>query len=120
MKQEATLRTKAKLQDADRLRARTHKRCDNCLAPYYRSNRIRVWTTVNPGHRAGWMKEDVKLCIKCFSAKKAERVVSLASIHVVPSERPREARASSGVRAFLLLSSSVLGIARVMLRHSCF
>lgn len=61
---------------------RISKRCDACRAPYYRSNRLRVWTAINPGHRGGWVKEDLKLCIKCFTAKKAQRVVTLASVLV--------------------------------------
>ena len=56
------------------------------MNPYYRSNRLRLWTKANPGHRMGWEREDLKLCLKCFTQKKAVRVVELASIHVVPSE----------------------------------
>ena len=58
------------------------------MSPYYRSNRIRVWTTINVGHRGGWFKEDLKLCLKCFTTKKAQRVVTLASVHVIPGPNP--------------------------------
>lgn len=56
--------------------------CSECGAPYYRANRLRVWTSTNPGHRLGWIKEDLRLCIRCFDSRKAQRVVTLASVRV--------------------------------------
>lgn len=56
--------------------------CMSCGAPYYRANRMFIWTTINPGHRMGWIREDLKLCVRCFNAKKAQRVVTLASIDI--------------------------------------
>lgn len=58
--------------------------CHSCGAPYYRANRMRLWTVTNFGYQKGWKCEDVKLCCKCFNGKKAIRVVELASVHVIP------------------------------------
>jgi hypothetical protein len=57
--------------------------CDRCGKPYYRSNRLRLWTRQNPGHRAGWGKDDVKLCTNCMAESSARTAAKLASARIV-------------------------------------
>jgi len=70
-----------------KLRVIGGRRCSVCGKVYHRCNRIRVWTAVNPGHQMGWMVEDLKVCTTCFNAKKAQRVVSIATIALVTDQR---------------------------------
>lgn len=63
--------------------AKANRICDRCRKPYYRSNRLRLWTGQNPGHRAGWQKDDVKLCCSCLNAEAAGKAQRLVSAKIV-------------------------------------
>ena len=58
------------------------RRCDRCGRAYYRSNRLRLWTGQNPGHRAGWQKDDVKLCLRCMNQAASAAAARLAMVKV--------------------------------------
>lgn len=60
-----------------------YRKCDLCHKVYNRSNRIRVWTVRNFGHRDGWVKMDLKVCNRCMDDKQAQRMLSVASIRIV-------------------------------------
>lgn len=59
------------------------RKCTRCGKKYYRSNRLRLWTGTNPGHRDGWRKEDVKLCTTCMPDSAAQGAAQLASAKIV-------------------------------------
>ena len=65
------------------MKRKNTKTCDRCGRAYYRSNRLRLWISQNPGHRAGWQKDDVKLCTRCFSESAAIQASRLVTAKVV-------------------------------------
>ena len=48
--------------------------CFKCGGTYQRRNKIEAWITQNPGHRLGWVKREVKICVRCGPAPLAARV----------------------------------------------
>jgi hypothetical protein len=66
-------------------------RCYNCGRPYHRRNLTEQWKTHNPGHRAGWVKETVKIGTCCATAKASQRVLVVASTTVVASPEKKKA-----------------------------
>ena len=69
-------------------RAHRPKVCDNCGRPYYRRNKLEGWSAQNPGHREGWIKRELFICTACQPAAATERVLTLASLRVVKSQKP--------------------------------
>lgn len=69
------------------MRAMSGKVCDGCGKPYYRANRLRLWTDRNPGHREGWRKLDEKLCLTCSDTRQTQRIVSVISIRPVSTRK---------------------------------
>ncbi len=65
------------------MRRKPDRQCSRCGKTYFRSNRLRLWTRVNPGHRDGWGKDDVKLCTNCMSQNAAKSAVRLVSARIV-------------------------------------
>lgn len=65
------------------MRAKQNKVCDRCGKTYWRSNRLRLWTTQVPGHRYGWSKNDVKLCTTCMSQSQAKQAYHVVSARIV-------------------------------------
>jgi len=63
------------------------RRCSVCGEVYYRVNKIHVWTAMNPGHRMGWILEELNLCGKCFSARSAQRIVAIATVAQISDQR---------------------------------
>lgn len=66
-----------------RQRVRHPRECDLCGDPYLRVNRVRVWTTRNPGHRDGWELTDVRACIRCAPVAQVQRAVRIISVRPV-------------------------------------
>jgi hypothetical protein len=62
---------------------KTHKICDRCGKTYWRSNRLRLWTTTNPGKRDGWAKDDVRLCTGCMAQSQARQAAHVVSARIV-------------------------------------
>ncbi len=63
------------------------RECSQCGRPYYRSNRFRLWTKQNPGHRTGWAKWDEPVCLNCQPAGQAQRILALATVRIVHRKR---------------------------------
>jgi hypothetical protein len=55
------------------------RECDRCGKTYYRSNAVRLWTAINPGHRTGWVKNVERICTACMDDHEAQQV--LLQIH---------------------------------------
>jgi hypothetical protein len=66
---------------------RKQRVCDNCGSTYWRSNRVRVWTERNPGHRDGWQKMERKLCCNCVNEGQARRTASFLGLRIIPINR---------------------------------
>ena len=64
-------------------RSDTPRRCYYCREPYYRCEKIAVWTVRNPGHRTGWTKKVISACLNCSG---------IASLFNRLSGRPAERR----------------------------
>jgi hypothetical protein len=58
------------------------RECARCGKTYLRRDRIEVWTSRNPGHRTGWRKEIVKVCLQCASAQQSRRILMLVSVRL--------------------------------------
>ena len=58
------------------------RKCDRCGNTYFRRNRMEAWTSRSVGHRRGWQKETIKVCIKCMDVKEARRIISIVQIGV--------------------------------------
>jgi len=52
-----------------------YKRCTLCRARYFRSNVTRLWVAQAPGHRAGWVKIQMRLCCRCMAADDAQALM---------------------------------------------
>lgn len=63
------------------------RECDRCGKPYWRVNRVHVWTVRNPGHREGWHKIEEKLCMKCCNEGQARRMAVMVGVRIVPVNR---------------------------------
>ena len=61
-----------------RLVERRPRCCHICHDPYWRRNRIEVWTSQNPGHRTGWLKTIVNVCTRCAPEYQARRLAITA------------------------------------------
>jgi hypothetical protein len=66
--------------------------CTGCGGPYWRANRVRLWTTQNPGHRDGWQKVDDVYCTNCVPATLATRILGVTQIRIVNVPRARRRR----------------------------
>ncbi len=64
-------------------RARQPRACTGCGRTYHRRNLIEVWDTRNLGHRIGWHKTRVRLCLDCQKVEQSRRVLVLAHIQPV-------------------------------------
>lgn len=62
-----------------RLRHHEPRCCNVCGNTYNRRNIIETWTSQNAGHRAGWVKTTVKVCVRCGPEARSRRLVILAS-----------------------------------------
>lgn len=49
--------------------------CDICGDPYLRRNLVEAWTSQNQGHRAGWTKTILRVCVACGPEAQARRLV---------------------------------------------
>ena len=58
------------------------KECEKCGHPYYRRNKIEVWTGQNPGKRSGWLKEELKICNTCMPQMAAQRLLVRMDIRI--------------------------------------
>lgn len=58
------------------------RECMRCGKTYLRRDRIEVWTARNPGHRAGWSKSLVLVCLTCAPAQQSRRILMLASVRL--------------------------------------
>ena len=67
---------------------RQYRICDRCRKPYWRSNRLRLWVLNNFGHRAGWYKEEQRICCHCLKAQEAQEQLRLIN----PKWRPTKAQ----------------------------
>lgn len=56
--------------------------CHYCGQSYYRCQQIRAWVVRNPGHRDGWRKEVISVCLNCLDAKATDRVLGAAQFTV--------------------------------------
>lgn len=88
------------------------KSCSVCGKPYYRRNLLEVWDVRNPGHRVGWGKTELRVCLGCSSAQRSQTaVVALVGVKAaeemadvdekkesLPSARTRLARAPALTR----------------------
>jgi hypothetical protein len=57
----------------------TPRRCSVCGDKYNRRNLVESWTTQNQGHRAGWMKTEMRVCTRCSAEPQARRLVIVAA-----------------------------------------
>lgn len=54
--------------------------CDACGKPYLRRNLVESWETQNPGHRLGWTKRRLRICVPaCGPASMARRVLMVVT-----------------------------------------
>lgn len=60
--------------------------CSVCHLHYYRRNLSEQWVERNPGHRAGWKKEELRICTNCQTVKTSLRVLSMSYLRAVPSQ----------------------------------
>lgn len=58
------------------------RKCDRCGKTYFRRNLTECWTSRSLGHRKGWQKEIIKVCISCMDVKEARRIISIVQIGV--------------------------------------
>jgi hypothetical protein len=54
--------------------------CDKCGKPYLRRNLTEGWPIRNPGHRAGWIKQKIKICMNCSTPESTQRMLMVASV----------------------------------------
>ena len=54
--------------------------CTGCGSRYHRRNLIEGWDKRNPGHRAGWHKKTLKICMNCQPATMTDKVINIAQI----------------------------------------
>ncbi len=66
--------------------------CDRCGQRYLRRNLIEAWTTRNPGHRRGWIKKVIRICLRCQSIERSKEVVAVAQIRVVEPDTAKTAK----------------------------
>jgi hypothetical protein len=57
------------------IRKKPSKVCDLCGKNYFRRNLIEGWTKQNPGKRAGWWKEKLRVCLLCMPQSAATRMI---------------------------------------------
>lgn len=57
--------------------------CDGCGVVYYRRDFVEVWAERNPGHRTGWRKSRVRLCMRCSDTRASARVLTAARVRLV-------------------------------------
>lgn len=63
--------------------------CSNCGQHYHRRNLIEAWDIRNPGHRAGWHKTQLKICLTCQPRKVTDRIIDIAQITSLPTKKRR-------------------------------
>ena len=73
------------------------KICEKCGFPYYRRNKMEIWTGRNPGHRLGWNKQEIKVCNTCLPQIDAQRMLVRMDLRItktgkVLKVRPRRKR----------------------------
>jgi len=57
----------------------TPRACSVCGDKYNRRNLVVSWTTQNQGHRTGWGKTELKVCMRCSGEPQARRLVIVAA-----------------------------------------
>lgn len=67
------------------------KECAQCGEPYYRRNLTEVWVERNPGHRTGWSKRLVRLCMSCMDVATARRVLMITGVKFGGRKQARSA-----------------------------
>jgi hypothetical protein len=72
-------------------RRKPNRVCDRCGKIYYRASRMRLWTKTNPGHRDGWGKDDVRLCVSCMGSNAAKKAATLVSARIVSIDLRKKA-----------------------------
>jgi len=70
---------------------RTPRTCSICHETYNRRNLTEIWDTRNFGHRAGWNKTILKLCMRCFTIDQALRVTSVIATTSTNTSKKAEA-----------------------------
>lgn len=63
------------------------KICAVCGKSYFRRNLTEMWMSRNPGHRAGWAKEIVKVCMNCQSVEDSRRMLTYVGVSFKPKRR---------------------------------
>ena len=61
-------------------RQRRPRCCDKCGKPYLRRNLAIGWTRRNVGHRDGWVREEMRTCMRCTSTEQAQRMLVMVSV----------------------------------------
>jgi hypothetical protein len=67
--------------------------CHRCGQWYLRRDQLEVWSTRNPGHRDGWKKSIVKVCMHCATEQQSRRLLMLASVKLGGQAMPKRTRA---------------------------
>lgn len=58
------------------------RECMRCGKTYHRRDQIEVWATRNPGHRIGWSKQIIKVCLRCAPVAQSRRLLMLVSVRL--------------------------------------
>lgn len=62
------------------LRKSPKRKCSHCNGPYFRRNKMEMWTGWNEGKRYGWHKDIAVVCLKCTSEQESKRIIGIADI----------------------------------------
>mgnify|MGYP001591238911 CR=1 FL=1 len=57
-----------------------NRKCETCDQPYFRCNKVAMWTKRNPGKRSGWKKETHKTCLVCTPVQEANRILGIIQV----------------------------------------
>jgi hypothetical protein len=63
--------------------------CGVCQQPYYRSNRLRLWTGQGQGQ---WSKVEGPVCTNCMGARQAQKILIASHFRVVEGKGKRAIR----------------------------
>lgn len=61
-----------------RQKTRKPRHCYRCGRKYLRRSLVITWVEQNPGHRAGWQREEQRVCTQCIGASAAKRLLMAA------------------------------------------
>lgn len=71
--------------------------CEKCGRPYYRRNKLEFWTGRNPGHRLGWLKQEIRVCNACLPSIQAQKVLAGMDIRMTKTGRILKVRSRNKV-----------------------